>query len=148
MKEEDVTKKILQWLVTAGWDIICFDFPQSGTGRPLHPNNRTSKTEGVIIPDIVALKNGIVLDFENKDRFVLSDFEKLLALKTTNNYSDDWESLLKGKTYEHIFYGAGIPYTRNNFKKAEKVAYMADFIVYLKVDGSFLVTDNIGGLFQ
>ena len=89
IKEEEVTKRILKWLVETGWEIICFDFPQSGTGRQLHPNIRTNQTDGVIIPDIVAIKNGTVLDFENKDRFVLEDFEKILMLRTSNNYSDD-----------------------------------------------------------
>ena len=148
LTEEEVTKKLLQWLVKTGWEIICFDFPQSGTGKQLHPNDRSSKTDGIIIPDIVALKNSIVLDFENKDRFVLSDFEKVQALKSTNNYSNDWNRLLKGKTYSHIYYGVGMPFSPNNYKKAEKVSLMVDFIVYLKEDNSFHITDNIGGLFR
>ena len=81
MKEENVTKAILRKLVSAGWEIICYDFPQSGTGRVLHPNDRDSKTLGAIIPDIVAIKDGIVVDFENKDRFVFSDFEKIDQLR-------------------------------------------------------------------
>jgi len=147
IKEEEVTKRLLKWLVDTGWEIICFDFPQSGTGRQLHPNNRKSKTDGVIIPDIVALKNGIVLDFENKDRFVLDDFEKIQRLRTTNNYSDDWGRLLQGKIYNHIYYGAGMPFSPNNYKKAEDSSSMVDFIVYLKDDGCFLITDCVGGLF-
>lgn len=39
MTEEQVTKAILQYLQNKGWHIVCFDFPQSGTGRVLHPNN-------------------------------------------------------------------------------------------------------------
>lgn len=147
IKEEEVTKRILKWLVETGWEIICFDFPQSGTGRQLHPNIRTNQTDGVIIPDIVAIKNGTVLDFENKDRFVLEDFEKILMLRTSNNYSDDWERLLQGKTHNHIYYGAGMPYNLNNYKKAESSSSMVDFIVYLKEDGSFQITDCVGGIF-
>jgi hypothetical protein len=30
--EEQVTKAILDWLEANDWKIICFDFPQSGTG--------------------------------------------------------------------------------------------------------------------
>ncbi len=53
MKEEYVTKAILNWLETNNWKIICFDFPQSGTGYILHPNEeyRTTKNYGAIIPD-------------------------------------------------------------------------------------------------
>jgi len=147
IKEEEVTKQMLKWLIQTGWEIICFDFPQSGTGRQLHPNDRSSKTKGIIIPDIVALKNGVVLDFENKDRFVFSDFEKVKDLKESNDYSNDWARLLNGKTYNHIYYGIGMPYTLNNYTKAEEFSSMVDFIVYLKEDGSFQITDNIGGLF-
>ena len=38
MKEEQVTKAVLKWLIANKWEIVCFDFPQSGTGRILHPN--------------------------------------------------------------------------------------------------------------
>ena len=148
MKEEEVTKQMLKWLVQNGWEIICFDFPQSGTGRQLHPNDRSSKTKGIIIPDIVAIKDGVVVDFENKDRFVFSDFEKVEELRNTNDYSNDWARLLSGRTYHSIYYGIGMPYTNNNYSKAEEFAYMVDFIVYYKEDGSFQITDNIGGLFN
>lgn len=147
IKEEEVTKRMLKWLIQTGWEIICFDFPQSGTGRQLHPNDRSSKTQGIIIPDIVALKNGVVVDFENKDRFVYTDFEKIKDLKESDDYSNDWARLLYGKTYKNIYYGIGMPYTLNNYTKAEEFSSMVDFIVYLKEDGSFQVTDNIGGLF-
>ena len=39
MTEESVTKSILKWLMQNNWIIVCFDFPQSGTGHFLHPNN-------------------------------------------------------------------------------------------------------------
>ena len=85
MKEERVTINILNWLESNGWKIICYDFPQSGTGVLLHPNsdeNRTTKNKGGIIPDILATRNSVALFFENKDRFVLSDFEKLKEIKS------------------------------------------------------------------
>lgn len=148
IKEEEVTKRILKWLVQNKWEIICFDFPQSGTGYQLHPNDRLSKTMGIIIPDIVAYKNGVVVDFENKDRFVLSDFEKIKELKKTNDYSNDWARLLNGHTYHRIYYGIGIPYTTKNYNKAEEYSSMVDFIVYLEEDDTMQITDNIGGLFN
>ena len=88
--EEQVTKAILDWLETKGWEIICFDFPQSGTGVSLHLNEelRTTKNKGAFIPDIVAIKKGIVVFFENKDKFVLEDFNKVEELKQTANFSN------------------------------------------------------------
>ena len=67
MTEEELTISLLEFLQVKGWDIICYDFPQSGTGRMIHPDDTNSKTEGGIIPDIVALKDGICIFFENKD---------------------------------------------------------------------------------
>ena len=140
MKEEDVTKAIIKKLVSAGWEIICYDFPQSGTGRVLHPNHRDSKTLGAIIPDIVAIKAGIVLDFENKDRFVLSDFEKIDNLRNSEDYSKSWELLLSGCQYSQILYGVGMPMSDANYSKAEENRDMVDFIVYLNEDGSLSTT--------
>lgn len=140
MREEDVTKAIIKRLLSTGWEIICYDFPQSGTGRVLHPNDRDSKTLGAIIPDIVAIKDGIVLDFENKDRFVLSDFEKIANLRHSTDYSKSWELLLSGCQYFHIYYGVGMPMNDTNYAKAEENRDKVDFIVYLNKDGSLSTT--------
>lgn len=147
IREEDVTKKLLKWLIDTGWEIISFDFPQSGTGYQLHPNNSTSKTEGVIIPDIVAYKNNIVLDFENKDRFVLRDVEKISSLRQTDNYSQDWDRLLKDKPFNHIYYGIGLPYTSHNEKRVNGILNMVDFVVFITENDKFKVIDNVGDLF-
>lgn len=147
IKEEQVTKLIMKWLYSRGWEIVCYDFPQSGTGRVLHPSNTSSKTEGAIIPDIIAIKNGVVLDFENKDRFVYGDFEKVAELKSTNLYDESFATLLKDYSYNKIYYGIGMPYTLNNFQKGEESSDMVDFILYIMDDGSFQITDKIGDLF-
>ena len=110
MREENVTKNILKWLQKNNWEIICFDFPQSGTGVLLHLNgtNRTEKSKGGIIPDIIAVKNGIAAFFENKDRFYQPDFDKLFEIKTELNYTDSLDSLLSDHNITSIFYGIGI----------------------------------------
>ena len=84
MREEKITINIIKWLESNGWEIICYDYPQSGTGRMIHPNrnvNEKKKTEGAIIPDIIAVKNSISILFENKDKFVKSDFIKVAKIK-------------------------------------------------------------------
>ena len=45
MNEEEVTKSILSKLRSDSWTIISFDFPQSGTGKTLHPNESSNKNE-------------------------------------------------------------------------------------------------------
>lgn len=108
MTEEQVTKAILKWLLDNNWEIVCFDFPQSGTGRLLHPNGSTEKNKDAINPDIVAVKNGVCLFFENKDRYYLPDFEKQSALINENNYSDAIRELLANYEVDRILYGIGL----------------------------------------
>src|SRR3989344_169986 len=107
MTEEQVTKAILKWLVENKWKIICYDFSQSGTGKVLHHNERISgnKNKSSLIPDIVAIKNDQVVFIENKDRFELSDVEKLNRDKIKNNYSESIKKLLKPFVYKDMYFG-------------------------------------------
>ncbi|TAG23852.1 MAG: hypothetical protein EAZ32_19820 [Cytophagia bacterium] len=111
LTEEQITKVILKWLSSSGWHILCFDFPQSGTGYILHQNQelRTTKNKGAIIPDIVAIKDKKCVFFENKDRFVLNDFRKIETLRTKSNYNESITKLLFGQGVENIFFGVGLP---------------------------------------
>jgi hypothetical protein len=65
MKEELVTKTILKWLEANQWQIISYDFPQSGTGTVLRPHleQKPSKNKGSFIPDVVAIKKWVLFIF-------------------------------------------------------------------------------------
>ncbi|MGY5848613.1 hypothetical protein ACW6QP_14480 [Salegentibacter sp. HM20] len=131
MREERVTINILNWLEENGWQIICYDFPQSGTGILLHPNgdNRTEKNKGGIIPDIIAVKDDIALFFENKDRFYQPDFDKLLEIKAINNFSDSLNQLLSGFSISKIVYGIGIPEEEKHLEKSRTQLDKIDFLI-------------------
>jgi hypothetical protein len=131
LTEEQVTKAILGWLEEQGWEIICYDFPQSGTGISLHPNEalRTTKNKGALIPDIVAIKGTTVLFFENKDRFVLSDFVKVNDLKSGLDYSNSLQKLLKNFKVSQIFYGVGLPKNDIILKRITEHQEKIDFAV-------------------
>lgn len=129
LTEEQVAKSIIRWLVRNGWTIIAFDFPQSGTGRCLHPNDTNSKTEGIWIPDIVAHKGNNLIFFENKDRFVYNDFEKVARLKNTTCYSMAIKEITQGYEYNNILYGIGFPKSPSNISKAASNLDMIDFLV-------------------
>ena len=105
MREEQVTKHILKWLMDSGWKIVCYDFPQSGTGRFLHPNGSSSKNQDSINPDIVAVKNNTCVFFEDKDRFYYQDYQKLNLLITKNNYTEAISELLKEYEIKKFVYG-------------------------------------------
>lgn len=131
MREERVTINILNWLEENGWQIVCYDFPQSGTGILLHPNgdNRTEKNKGGIIPDIIAVKDNIALFFENKDRFYQNDFDKLFEIKTENNFSDSLNQLLRGFSVSKIVYGIGIPDVKKHLEKSIAQIDKIDFLL-------------------
>jgi len=129
MTEEQVTKTILTALILNNWDIISYDFPQSGTGMILRPNSVVSeKNKGGIIPDIIAIKDGTCLFFENKQNIALSDFHKTSALITNNQFTNDISSLLCGYDVTKIYYGIGFPSDKWN-KTAEENTSLVDFVL-------------------
>lgn len=151
MREEKVTKIILDWLEERGWKILCYDFPQSGTGVLLHPNGaaRKTKNKGGIVPDIVAVKNQIGLFFENKDRFYLPDFEKLAEIQNEQNYSESLSQLCVGYSVEQMFYGIAFPYSIKGIEKSKIHQDKIDFLLTVEKNGLVtIVFDNIGEIFN
>lgn len=145
MREEKVTVTILKWLQENGWQIVCFDFPQSGTGVSLHPNEasrQNTKNKGAIIPDIIANKAGITLFFENKDRLVVQDFQKLNYIKTSDDYTESLSNLLQNYDSGTIYYGVGLPYATGLETKLAQCVDMVDFI--LAVDADFSIRVLVG----
>ena len=145
MTEEQITKSIIKWLKVKKWEIVCFDFPQSGTGRTLHPNpdvREHTKNKGGIIPDIVAIRNGIAAFFENKDRYLHSDFEKVQMLRENDGYSDAIDALLSGHEVQNISYGVGGPEKKAFIDRATQSREMVDFIVVTDGAASVVVYDK------
>lgn len=141
MREEQVTKSLLKWLIDRNWEIVCFDFPQSGTGRLLHPNGASEKNKGAINPDIVAVREGVCLFFENKDRFYFPDYEKVNELIVDNDYTDDITRLLAGHRINEFYYGIGLP-TEKHGSKSKQSAEMVDFIVGVSADKTITILHN------
>lgn len=149
MKEEKVTKNILDWLEDNGWNIICYDFPQSGTGVLLHLNNekRTEKNKGGIIPDIIAIKSGNALFFENKDRFYEPDFDKLNEIRTKKKYSNSLDLLLDGFEVKNIYYGIGIPESEIELRKAKSHFQKIDFLISTNREKKVVIHYDINEIF-
>jgi len=146
MTEEKITLSIIEWLKLKSWKIICFDFPQSGTGIVLHPNYecRTagSKNIGSIIPDIVAYKNDTAVFFENKNRFYYDDFKKVKKLREDCNYTTSIIRLLSSYPVARIFYGVGLPYKTTVLKKANQYCGLTDFMVAVSESGDIIPIHN------
>ena len=137
MTEEQVTKAILKWLTDNQWEIVCFDFPQSGTGRLLHPNLSSDKNRKAINPDIVAVRDHVCVFFENKDRFYYPDYEKINNLRVNQDYSEAISALLAGYSVSNIYYGIGLP-TQKHKKKSEDSVNLVDFIIGVNEDRSMI----------
>jgi len=147
MTEEQVTKAILASLIERGWVIIAYDFPQSGSGKMLRPNDNISeKNKGGLIPDIVTIKEGVCLFFENKDRVVINDFQKVSSLIHDNQYTDDISTLLAGHSVIKIFYGVGFPFDKWN-KNAVANTSLVDFIVGITSDRKMEFLHNPYGIY-
>lgn len=134
MTEETVTKCLINYLMNKGWKIICFDFPQSGTGRFIQILN-SSKNKDSINPDIIAHKNNYILYFENKGYYYSKDFEKIEKIKITNGYQDGLKKFLDKYSYEVIYYGIGLPSTEH-IKINKMTSKKVDFILGVNEDKS------------
>jgi hypothetical protein len=147
MTEEKLTKIVLDWLEANHWEIICYDFPQSGTGVLLHSNQSNDKNKGGFIPDIVAIKNKNVVVFENKNRFVLEDYEKIDFLRNTDSYTNAFEKLLNTYSYQTIYYGIAIPLTKSNLLKDKINHYLVDFTIMVDNDNIAQIIFDTQNLF-
>ena len=136
MSEEQVTKSIMRWLVAEGWEIVSYDFPQSGTGRALRPSNASARNLGTVIPDIIAYRDGTVLIMEDKDRLVKSDFEKQQFIKTSGIYNKALTELLGQRNASRKVYGIGLPQSDGNAHKAQLLSDMVDVVLLVDEDGS------------
>lgn len=147
--EEQLTKALLHWLEAHSWRIICFDFPQSGTGITLHRNKQSgsSKNKGSFIPDIVAIKNEIVLFLENKDKFALSDLIKIQYLRGNKDYSHSISRLLAGTKYSKILFGVGLVHSECAEKKVKLHLGKLDFVIFLHADTTFQIRHGPKELF-
>lgn len=145
MTEEQVTKFFLRELSAHGWQIVTFDFPQSGTGTQLHPDGSTSKTEGILIPDIVAVKGHICTYWENKNRTYLPDFLKIEAVRLHNDYTEAFARLLEGFSIGKMYCGIGLP-AKTVTRNAIQHQAMTDFVFGIR-DGAAVPVYDPHGLF-
>jgi hypothetical protein len=135
MNEEFITKAIMKFLVKQGFCIVSFDFPQSGTGILLHPDNTNDKNDG-IKPDIIASKGNILTVMENKDRYWKRDFEKLHQLKESGSYAKALEQLHIAHKTSSLIVGVGIPNVESTIVKAISTKSFVDFIVSVDSNGN------------
>ena len=108
MTEEQVKKAILKWLTDNAWEILDYDFPGGGSGRKFHvESGESDKTKGIVIPDIVAIKGGVVLICENKSVDTLSDYTKIKHLVHSNDFRAQLSLAYPDVVIEKVVWGIG-----------------------------------------
>ena len=104
MREEQVARSALSWLTGRGWKILDYDFPGGGTGRSFHVGEFHDKTSGLVIPDVIAIKDSTLLVMENKAKDTRSDYEKIGRLAGLG-----FERLLHDaypqRAFDHVVFG-------------------------------------------
>jgi hypothetical protein len=137
--ESIVTIAIIEWLEHSGWDILAFDYPQSGSGVLLksrddwEDRDASSKGSGVI-PDIIGIKDTQIIVFENKVDFRLSDFEKIASMRTSRAYEESILKLATPSTGLIILYGVGLSATKRTLSKSLNFSHLVDFVVVVDKD--------------
>ena len=120
--EERITNYILDYLEENGWKILCFDYPQSGTGIYFKDENfLNNKNKNSINPDIIVTKDKISLYFENKSYYYEPDVDLIKKLKKLNPYRKSIDRKLKETKNTVFFYGVGLPYTLDNENKVREL---------------------------
>jgi len=139
MNEEFITKSFLKFLIDRDWEILSYDFPQSGTGLSLQPNQifkqPETKNEGMITPDIIAFKNGIGLLSENKPYFDKQDIGKLKKIKR-GDYSEDLHRVFGVRKISRLYLGVVLLDIQSEISKAQQYISAIDFIFAINNGGS------------
>ncbi len=75
LSEDDVTFAIMRWLQVQGWTIVQYHPPGGQASISVVVGNRR------VVPDIVAVRDSVILICENKGRQSAEDISKLLEMK-------------------------------------------------------------------
>lgn len=140
MEEAFVTLSIIDYLEKYGWEIISYDYPQSGTGIMLKLSE-SEKNKGGIIPDIIAYKNNTLIVMENKNRYSYNDFIKINEMKISRAY----EQILSGLSSKYIrnfYYGIGLP-DKSCKRGCEQNKDKIDFLFKVNEDGKIIFESYI-----
>ena len=141
MTEEFVTLSAMRWLEDTGWEIIAYEYPQSGTGVLIRPDDAVDRTKEAVTPDILAYDraHGAGLYFENKVAFSLADFRKIQMLRTATRYRRALSRLFPYGLPSRMGYGVAFLDLAANLGRARKYLQMVDFIIAVAASGSVRV---------
>jgi Holliday junction resolvase len=107
-----------------------------------------TKNKGGIIPDIIAVKKKTAVFFENKDRYVESDFEKIRKIKSSGKYSEGLSRLLKQFASDTLFFGIAYASSINDDQRGLKNLENIDFLLTVNINSSINILSDPFKLFS
>lgn len=148
MREEVITKFAIQVLTAMGWQVLAYDFPQSGSTFRLRAASSTTgatKNQGSIIPDVVAHKGRTVVIVETKPHEDRADVVKLLQLREQwKGYSASLNLLIAPEAYDHVRFGICIGLTEQAISPST-LALDLDFVLGIRDNGTTVVVHERPG---
>lgn len=111
LTEERITKFLLDYLKSLNFVIFSYDFPQSGTGYSIRPDLEKIGHKNLKnwIPDIIAIKEGTLIFFENKDHNSSTDKRKIKNIVTGDVYKNSISKLMARTKTNKYFIVLGMP---------------------------------------
>ncbi len=129
-----MTLSIMDHLKKRGWTVVSFDFPQSGTGRMIHPEGK-SKNKGGVIPDIIAKRESMCILMENKPIYTKSDFLKIGSILKDVSFNRALDDLKDELGVCRICGGIGLPLQETEKIKPD-TKELVDFVIGVALDSS------------
>jgi len=138
MNEEQVTEVAEEYLEGKGWTMFAVDYPTSGSGLRLHPNDREDGTKhsGSIVPDIVAYRGETLLIVESKPYFDRNDAEKLAEI-AEGRYSESLERRVYSTEVAEIETALAFPKEHQSAVR-EELLDKVDYLLLVESDAPVL----------
>lgn len=129
LSEESITKFLLDYLKSNGFEIFAYDFPQSGTGYSIRPDAEKIGHKNLKnwIPDIIAIKNNALIFFENKDHNSSSDKRKINEIVSGEAYKNSISRLMARTNAKQYFIIIGMPFVFLNSDESLSFGVDAEF---------------------
>lgn len=142
MEEEEVTRKLYDYLRAKGWEMLSYGVPKGMKARTIHDIDSGFRARDSIIPDIIARKENVLLVIESKPQFSLEDITKLKNM--TDGHLKYMKQIFGLSKMENLVVQKAVGF--NRFKLHQDLQQVPnDFIIFL-INGPIIVYVRSGTL--
>jgi hypothetical protein len=128
LEEEEVTRKLYDFLRAKGWEMLSYGVPRGMKARIIHDIDSSFRSKDSIIPDIIAKKENVLLVIESKPEFSLEDITKLKNM--TDGHLKYMKQIFGLSNMENLVVQKAVGF--NRFKLNQDLHQVPnDFIIFL-----------------